>query len=321
MKTTEFLSATGRKRPVRLTEATRAFASESLEQHRYGLDTRKTEAVCLDGTEGFETFGNLEKYDRAVAEIAAKSPVRICPGERISGAATLGAAIGHVVPAKFGGQYVFSSVSHLTIDFRTVLDEGIDGICARANAALDRFRGTAREKFSRSCVNCLDSFYTWHRRYIEALEQLPGYEANLANLRQVPLRPARNFYEAVQSQWFIQLFSRIEQKTGTIISNGRMDQYLYPYYKADKDKGVIDEDKAEELLECVWVSMAQYIDLYLSKAGGAFNEGYAHWEAVTIGGQTPDGRDAVNELTYIFLRSKREFPLNYPDLAARIHTR
>jgi formate C-acetyltransferase len=47
---------------------------------------------------------------------------------------------------------------------------------------------------------------------------------------------------------------------------------------------------------------------------------YAHWEAVTIGGQTPDGRDASNELSYLFLRSKREFLMHYPDLAARIHS-
>jgi formate C-acetyltransferase len=66
--------------------------------------------------------------------------------------------------------------------------------------------------------------------------------------------------------------------------------------------------------------MAQYIDLYVSPAGVCFNEGYAHWEAVTIGGITPDGFDATNELSYIFLENKRELPLNYPDLAARIHS-
>jgi formate C-acetyltransferase len=71
----------------------------------------------------------------------------------------------------------------------------------------------------------------------------------------------------------------------------------------------------------MWLAMAQFIDMYISPTGGAFNEGYAHWEAVTIGGQTPDGRDATNELTYLFLKSKREFPIHYPDLAARIHTR
>ena len=71
----------------------------------------------------------------------------------------------------------------------------------------------------------------------------------------------------------------------------------------------------------MWVDMAQFIDLYINPTGVEFQEGYAHWEAVTIGGQTPDGEDATNELTYLFLESKREFPLNYPDLAARIHSR
>jgi len=52
----------------------------------------------------------------------------------------------------------------------------------------------------------------------------------------------------------------------------------------------------------------------------SFSEGYAHWEAVTIGGQTPEGKDATNELSYLMLQSKREFPLNYPDLSARIHS-
>ena len=125
----------------------------------------------------------------------------------------------------------------------------------------------------------------------------------------------------VQSQWFTQLFSRLEQKTGTIVSNGRMDQYLYPYYKADKEAGKLTDEQAMEVLECMWVAMAQFIDLYMSVTGGAFNEGYAHWEAVTIGGQTPDGQDATNELTYLFLKSKQEFPLHYPDLAARVHSR
>lgn len=226
-------------------------------------------------------------------------------------------------------QWVHDYEKPLKIGFNGIKREALEKL-----AALDEFSpidNTERKPFLEAVVVTADAIILWARRHAELAEKKAAAEsdekrrAELAELaricRKVPAEPAESFYEAVQSQWFIQLFSRIEQKTGTIISNGRMDQYLYPYYKADKEKGLIDEDRAEELLECVWVSMAQYIDLYLSKAGGAFNEGYAHWEAVTIGGQTPDGRDAVNELTYIFLRSKREFPLNYPDLAARIHTR
>ncbi|MGM9936143.1 MAG: glycyl radical protein [Candidatus Ornithomonoglobus sp.] len=222
-------------------------------------------------------------------------------------------------------------------DYEKPLKIGFNGIKKEAQeklAALDEFSpvdNTEKKPFLEAVIYTADAIILWANRHAELAEQKAANETNpkrkaelreIARIcRKVPANPPETFYEAVQSQWFIQLFSRVEQKTGTIISNGRMDQYLYPFYKADKEKGIIDEDKAEELLECVWVSMAQYIDLYLSKTGGAFNEGYAHWEAVTIGGQTKDGNDATNELTYLFLRSKREFPLNYPDLAARIHTR
>ncbi|MCD8147680.1 MAG: glycyl radical protein [Clostridiales bacterium] len=222
-------------------------------------------------------------------------------------------------------------------DYEKPLKIGFDGIRREAEEALaqlDEFSAvdtTEKKPFLEAVILTADAIILWAGRHADAaqekaaLEQNPVRKAELLEIaricRKVPAQPAETFHEAVQSQRFIQLFSRIEQKTGTVISNGRMDQYLYPYYKADKKKGILDDERAEELLECVWVSMAQYIDLYLSKTGGSFNEGYAHWEAVTIGGQTKDGGDATNELTYLFLRSKREFPLNYPDLAARIHTR
>ena len=144
---------------------------------------------------------------------------------------------------------------------------------------------------------------------------------NNGNYRWVPENPARNFREAVQCQWFVQMFSRIEQKASAIISNGRMDQYLFPFYQKDIEEGTLTRDEARELLECMWVDMAQFIDLYINPTGNEFQEGYAHWEAVTIGGQTPDGEDATNDLSYLFLESKRDFPLNYPDLATRIHSR
>ena len=75
-----------------------------------------------------------------------------------------------------------------------------------------------------------------------------------------------------------------------------------------------------DLLEDLWVSMAHYVEKPPMSLGWGFTEGYAHWEAVTIGGKTRDGRDASNELSYLMLKSKREFPLNYPDLSARIHS-
>ncbi|SFH27035.1 formate C-acetyltransferase [Desulfotomaculum arcticum] len=137
----------------------------------------------------------------------------------------------------------------------------------------------------------------------------------------VPENPARTFREAVQSVWMAQIVSRLEQNVGAVVGNGRMDQYFYPYYKKDIEEGRINDEFTLELLESLWLNMAQFLNLKVSPAGAAFTEGYSHWEALTVGGKTKDGRDATNELSYLILRSKREFPLNYPDLAARVHAR
>lgn len=222
-------------------------------------------------------------------------------------------------------------------DYEKVLKRGFKGIREEAQIKLQALDPLSpvdnmeKKPFLEAIVLACDAIVLWAKRHAKLAAEMAKSEQDAKRRREleeiaeicawVPENPARNFREAVQSQWFTQMFSRMEQKTGTIISNGRMDQYLYPYYAQDVAAGILSDEQALELLECMWLGMAQFIDLYISPTGGAFNEGYAHWEAVTIGGQMPDGRDATNELTYLFLQSKREFPLHYPDLAARIHGR
>ena len=186
-----------------------------------------------------------------------------------------------------------------------------------------------KASFYRAISIVSDAIILWAHRHAEKASLLASNEKDetrknelirIAEIcEKVPRFPAENFYEAVQSQFFIQMFSRLEQKTGATISNGRMDQYFYPFYKKDIENGSITPEKAKELFTCMWLGMARYQDLYVSPAGVKFNEGYAHWEAVTIGGVDEFGFDATNELSYLLLENKREFPLNYPDLAARIH--
>lgn len=135
----------------------------------------------------------------------------------------------------------------------------------------------------------------------------------------VPWQPARTFHEALQAQWFTQLVSRLEQLHGGIINNGRMDQYLYPFYKKDREEGRLDEDQALELLDCLWLNMAQFVRVQPTAAGIQIYGGNAHWEHTCIGGQLADGSDATNELSWLLLRSRREFPLDYPELSLRIH--
>jgi len=222
-------------------------------------------------------------------------------------------------------------------DFEKILKRGFNDIKREAQEKLDALDPLSpkdnceKKPFLDAVVIVCDAIVLWAKRHavlareVAEKETDPTRKAELLrmaeNAERVPGEPARDFWEACQSQWFTQMFSRIEQKTGTTISNGRMDQYFFPFYEKDVEAGVLTEDQAMELLECMWVGMAEFIDMYISPTGGAFNEGYAHWEAVTVGGQTPEGCDATNDLTHLILKSKREFPLHYPDLAARIHSR
>ena len=221
-------------------------------------------------------------------------------------------------------------------DYAKVLKNGLGSIRQQAEEKLaeldplDPVDTIEKKPFYEAVIIDIDAIILWAHRYAEEARRLAktADEKRRKELlaiadaaEHVPEQPARSFREAVQSQWFIQMFSRLEHKTGTTISNGRMDQYLYPYYEVDKAAGRLTDEETLELLESLWLNMSEYVDLYISPTGGSFNEGYAHWEAVTIGGQTPDGRDAVNELTYLILQSKRGFPLHFPDLAARIHSR
>ncbi len=220
-------------------------------------------------------------------------------------------------------------------DYKKGIDLGFEAIKEEATqklSELDEFdpKDTIdKYEFLQSIIIVSDAIILWAKRHGDKAAELAKEESD-ANRKseleeiaricyKVPRYPAESFYEALQAQWFIQMFSRLEQKTGATISNGRMDQYLYPYYKKDYESGKITREEVKELFQCVWLAMAQYQDLFVSPAGVKFHEGYAHWEAVTIGGVDENGFDATNELSYILLENKREFPLNYPDLAARIH--
>ena len=206
----EFYTQKGMTRPIRLCENTRLFAHESL-NHKYGLDTLKTMAVTLDriDKDSFEKMTPYERQDAGIAEIVAKAPIRICEGEKISGAATLGTAIDHRLPVTYEGRIFCGSISHLTIDFETVIKYGVNHIRKNAEEALRKYAGTDREPFAKSCIHTLNCFDIWHERYLSALKGRPEYEANYKNLLRVPHQPPTSFHEAVQSIWFVFAFTRL----------------------------------------------------------------------------------------------------------------
>ena len=309
----EFFSVNG-TRPVRLSEETRQFAWDS-QNHRYGLDTKKNPSVSLDHIVGFEQLPHLEQYDLAIAEIAAKAPIRICENERISGAATLGDAISHQIPARVGDMErgYLSSVSHLTIDFETVLKEGVNGIRRKAEASLLKFRGTDREPFLVSCLHCLDAMRVWHQRYLKELDAMPSFRANYENLLHVPFEPANSFYEAVQSLWFTFAFVRL---CGNWPGIGRIDWLLGDYLRKDLDAGVLTIDEAREILAHFFIKGCEWI------CGGNYGSGDAqHYQNLVLSGVDACGNDVTNEVTYLVLDIIEELGISDFPTTVRISKR
>lgn len=293
----EFPSVNGMKRPVRCSEKTRLFAYESL-GHKYGLDTRKTPSVTLTG----KYDDPLTLYDAAVRLICEKAPVRICDGELISGAATLGNAISHLVPCDYEGKPVFPSNSHLTVDFFTPVNKGLDSVREEAESAYEKYRGTDREPFLKSCISTLDSFDIWHKRYVDALLEKPGYEENAAVLQRVPHKPARTFREAVQSLWFCFAFLRL---CGNWPGIGRIDALLGPYLEKDLQSGSITLDEAREILAHFFIKGCEWI------CGGNYGSGDAqHYQNILIAGVDENGREITNAVTYLVLDIIEEFGIS-----------
>lgn len=305
-----FYTQNGGKRPIRLSDTTRKFAYESLNR-KYGLDTLKVEAIPLDNINDFESLSTIEKYDLAIEKIAEEAPIRICEGEKISGAATLGMAIQHCIPATCGGRSICSSISHLTVDFETVLKYGVNSIKKNAKLSYEKYRGTEREAFVKSCLNCLEAFETWHARYIKALQELPEYKVNYENLKRVPFEPATNFYEAVQSLWFTFAFIRL---CGNWPGIGRIDYLLGDYLKKDLARDTLSLDEAREILAHFFIKGCEWINGQYIGSGDA-----QHYQNIVLAGIDENGNEVTNEVTYLVLDILEELGISDFPTTVRIN--
>ena len=136
-----------------------------------------------------------------------------------------------------------------------------------------------------------------------------------ATCRRVPEYPASSFYEAVQSAQFYHSAVYMEQNASSY-NLGRIDQYLYPYYKADIDNGVMTKDDAQELLDCLWIKIAE-LSLFQDEVTAQFAAGYCITVQVTAGGINQFGNDAVNDLSYQVIQATMDVQLKEPNLSIR----
>jgi pyruvate formate-lyase/glycerol dehydratase family glycyl radical enzyme len=225
-----------------------------------------------------------------------------------------------------------SGDAHIAVDDRRILNEGLGAYQDRVRDALDgcnisRREGLKRRVFYEALLISLKALEAFIGRFaalageMAAHEDEPGRSAELStigeNCSRIKHAPPQSFYQALQLTYFVQLALQIESN-GHSVSLGRLDQYLYPFYRADRDRGGLDQNFAMELLENTWVKLLSFNKIR-SWSHTRFSAGSPLYQNVTIGGQSADGNDAVNDLSYLILQSVGETRLTQPNLSIRFH--
>jgi formate C-acetyltransferase len=128
----------------------------------------------------------------------------------------------------------------------------------------------------------------------------------------VPMHPARNFREALQSFWFVHLITLLEINNWAI-GPGRFDLYMYPFYRKDIESGVLTREEAKELLECLWIKFNNTVAPAKETKTASMSATYNDFALLNIGGLDEEGRDAVNDLSYLLLDVIKEMRLIQPN--------
>lgn len=222
--------------------------------------------------------------------------------------------------------------AHLAVNYERILKDGLRGYEKRVKeckASLDLTDPDSIDKycFYNAVLIVLKAVRNFANRYSVLAKDLAEKEMNQKRkielleisriCSKVPYEPAETFQEAVQSVWFIQLILQIESN-GHSLSYGRFDQYMYPYYDRDIKNGTIKESEALELLTCLWIKTLT-INKVRSQAHTLSSAGSPMYQNVTIAGQTTDKKDAVNDLSFLVLKSVAQTRLTQPNLTVRYH--
>lgn len=305
----KFSTSSNVKRPIRLKKQTREWAWCSL-QGKYGTEAMQTPYLEVQG-DNFKEWSLYDKYDYMIDLISRNAPIRVCEQELVSGSATLGDSINHHVPVFHDGKFVFWSISHLTIDFASTLRYGVDYTEAQIIERLKDEKLTDNQKrFLQSLLNVINSLRIYHKRYLVATKDVKPQIYN--NLLQVPFKPAKNFYQAVQSIWFIFSFVRL---CGNWPGIGRIDWLLGDYLKKDLKNGVLTIKDAREILASFFIKGTEWIEKDTPLGSGDAQ----HYQNIVLAGVDENGKEITNQVTYLVLDIIEELGISDFPITVRIN--
>ena len=229
------------------------------------------------------------------------------------------------------GNYFYNGIGHVTVDYGKVLKIGYNGIIEEAKAALLKVNAgdadaCSKIAFLEAVIESCQAVITYANRYAKLAREEAEACADAkrkqellviaSNCEKVPANGATSFYEACQSFWFVQMLLQIES-SGHSISPGRFDQYMYPYFKKDFESGKITMEFAQELMDCVWIKLNDMSKVRDAASAAGF-AGYSMFQNLIAGGQTKDGLDATNELSFMCIQATMHVFLPQPSFSVRV---
>ncbi|MBR0277755.1 MAG: glycyl radical protein [Clostridia bacterium] len=229
------------------------------------------------------------------------------------------------------GNYFYNGVGHVTVNYGKILKKGYRGIIEEAQAELDSMNGSdenycKKSAFLEAVIESAEAVIAFAKRYAKlAREEAENCVDSkrkeellkiAENCDRVPEYGATSFYEACQSFWFVQLLIQIES-SGHSISPGRFDQYMYPYFKKDYESGKISLEFAQELMDCIWIKLNDLNKCRDAASAEGF-AGYSLFQNLIAGGQTKDGIDATNELSFMCIQATMHVLLPQPSFSVRV---
>ena len=206
--------------------------------------------------------------------------------------------------------------------------KGLLGLKADVEHALEvlDFRNDPRayekQQELKAMVICADAVIAYALRHAALADSLAARQKNadrqaelkaIARIcRHVPGNPPRNFWEALQSYWFVHLGVVTELNTWDSFNPGRLDQNLFPFFSHDLNIGLLTKEQARELLQCFWIKFNNQPAPPKVGVTAAESGTYTDFANINTGGLKPDGSDGVNDLTYLVLEVIDEMRLLQP---------
>jgi formate C-acetyltransferase len=235
----------------------------------------------------------------------------------------------------FGLNQTDHAQGHILPDVAGWLRLGVGGLREKVNSARRKPGVQAEEHqfFYDSVLIALQAAQEFMMRYAH-LAREQAAQAGDSRRRQelegiasacewVSEHPPRSFWEALQSVWFLFVLLQIESNASSF-SPGRLDQYLLPCLEQDLASGRLSLDKAQALLEHLWLKFSEIV-LLRSSSSARYFAGFPIGFNIMLGGQVavgadgPGSQDATNYLSYMCLRAQADLGLTQPNLSIRIH--